>query len=218
MDTFIGEDELAIFEGWLRYQQVDPLQLSVEELAHWRQMFDDNEVKKASRAKVGLMSLQKLRAAGDRLYAVAVQEHGELLLARWVRHSRKGEFFVMIPTGDPSWDAHASYHLDGRLHHKSFDQVVLPRQLQRLDASFRGTVQLGVFSDFAPKGIGAVCDPNDFDGVVKVPSGMLGPRHGAVSVDLVEPGVEPIETPWRQIHDRVVFKNATPWIVITVGS
>jgi len=41
------------------------------------------------------------------------------------------------------------------------------------------------------KGSGAVCDPGAFTGVVEVPPGILGPRHGGVTVDVVEPGHEP---------------------------
>jgi hypothetical protein len=73
-----------------------------------------------------------------------------------VRRSTKGDIFVMILTGDREWDAHASYHRDGKRHH-------------------------------------------------------------AVTVDIVEPGCEPLDHPWTEIHTRRVFKDAVPWIVITVG-
>jgi hypothetical protein len=43
--------------------------------------------------------------------------------------------------------------------------------------------------------------------VVKVAPGVLGPRHGRVKVDLVEPGHEPIEFLWTKIVTRQVFRD-----------
>ena len=40
------------------------------------------------------------------------------------------------------------------------------------------------------KSSGAVWDPKAFEGVVIVEPGILGPNHGSVGVDLVEPGYE----------------------------
>jgi hypothetical protein len=74
------------------------------------------------------------------------------------------------------------------------------------------------------KSIGAVCDPTAFDGLVIVEPGILGPRDGAVGVDLVEPGYEP---EWERgmgqrlyvngVHQRKVFpRNGRPSVVITI--
>jgi len=38
-----------------------------------------------------------------------------------------------------------------------------------------------------------------------------------MTVDLVEPGHDPHEHPWIEIHKREVLKSAVPWVVITVG-
>lgn len=38
-----------------------------------------------------------------------------------------------------------------------------------------------------------------------------------VAVDLVEPGHEPTEYPFFKIVTRQFFREALPWIVITVG-
>jgi hypothetical protein len=42
--------------------------------------------------------------------------------------------------------------------------------------------------------------------------------HGAVTVDLVAPGCEPILHPWKFITKREVFADVLPNVVITVGS
>src|SRR2546427_12928631 len=98
----------------------------------------------------------------------------------WVRRSRKGEFFVMVPRGDRDWDVHTSYHLDGTLHMKSHDRKVLSFQRQPLTGIFRGTEHLGADGGFGPKSVGAICDPSAFSGIVEVAPGVLGPRDGRI--------------------------------------
>jgi len=126
----------------------------------------------------------------------------------------------MIPRGTEGWDPHISYHLDGTLHTKSYGQKFLsPMKRQPLGNTFKGAVHLGSYAGHAPKGEGAICDPAAFSGIVEVPPGLLGPQHGAVTVDLVEPGHEHAlhDHPWAEIYRRVAFKDASPWVVITVG-
>jgi len=156
---------------------------------------------------------------GEHRYAVAVREGSDLWLTLWVRRSRKGEFFVMLPRGDRDWDVHASYHLNGTLHMKSYDRKVLPPlKCQPLTGAFRGTVRLAAFAGHAPKSVGAICDPTAFSGVVEIAPGILGPHDGQITVDLVEPGCHPAALPWAKIARREVFRDILPWIVITVGS
>ena len=90
------------------------------------------------------------------------------------------------------------------------------RQLQPL-TSFRGAAHLGSYGGHAPNGEGAICDPKAFTGIVEAPAGHLGPRHGSITVDLVEPGQALHEHPWAEIYRRIEFKEAMPWVVITVG-
>jgi hypothetical protein len=54
-----------------------------------------------------------------------------------------------------------------------------------------------------------------FSGVVEVSPGILGPRHGFVAVDLVEPGRDPLEL-YNPAIKTEVFKDSVPWIVIRV--
>lgn len=65
---------------------------------------------------------------------------------------------------------------------------------------------------------GAICDPALFSGVVEVPPGVLGPHHGAVAVDLVEPEHVPTALSLDRIVVQQTCRDTMPWIVIRVGS
>jgi len=210
---FISEDDLQTFEGWARYQCLDLS--SQEELETWRGVFDEMRQRSSGSPKVGLMKLKP--TPGEYRYAVAVRDAG-LWLALWIRRSPKGEFFILKPSADGS-DVHASYHLDGTLHLKSDGGKALrPQKRQPLIGAFRGAETLISFAGYGPKGVGAICDPTSFSGVVEIPPGILGPRNGQITVDLVEPNCEPASFPWTQIACRKVFHDIVPWVVVTVGS
>jgi ribosomal protein L30 len=156
---FISEDDLKTFEGWLKYQAIDPLALTPDELAQWRAMFD--EISKSPTPKVGLMKLRSV--PGKHRYAVAVREGSDLWLTLWVRRSPKGEFFVMVPRADRGWDAHVSYHLDGTFHSKSYGRVGLEKKLQPLmGGPFRGTEHLGAHGGYGPKSVGQFATRSPF--------------------------------------------------------
>lgn len=119
---------------------------------------------------------------------------------------------------DRDWNPHTSYHLDGTLHVKSHNRKALtPQKRQPLTGPFRGTEDLGIDAGYAPKGVGAICDPAAFSGVVEVPAGVLGPRHGAVGVFLVEPGHALPDYTWGyEVVTQTVFRDVQPHVVITV--
>jgi len=211
-DDFISEDELQTFEGWLRYQGVAPS--SADEIELWRRLFEETRLRSAAAPTVGLMKLQPV--PGEYRYAVAIREDDRLWLTLWVRRSPAGEFFILMPRSDRGWNPHTSYHRDGRLHMKSHGVTVLPpERRQPLTGQFRGAEHLGALYGHGKK-TGAICDPSAFNGVVEVPPGVLGPRHGGVTVDLVEPGCQPAAFDWGQIFVRDTFRDVTPWVVITV--
>lgn len=216
MDEFIREDDLKTFDGWLRYQAVDASTTRPEDLAKLQRIFEEVQQQRAANPKVWLMNLRPV--SGEYKYAVAVREGTELWLVLWVRRSPKGEFFVLRTMNDRDWNPHTSYHLDGTRHMKSHDRKVLPPQKrQPLNGPFRGAKDLGIEGGFAPKVVGAICDPAAFSGVVQVQSGVLGPRHGAVGVALVEPGLEPPDYTWGyEIVTQRVFRDVPPHVVITV--
>jgi hypothetical protein len=213
MTEFISENDLDTFEGWLKYQAVDATELTSDELAMWRGLYEEG--RKAAANKVGLMKLRPV--PGEHRYAVAVREGPDLFLTAWVRRSRRGEFFLMIPRGVSDWDPHTSYHIDGTLHMKSFGRKVLTQKRQSLTRPFRGTEHLGTYGGHGPKTVGAICDPAAFSGVVEVAAGVFGPRDGLVAVDLVEPGSEPRDLNPRVVQQREVFRDFVPWVVIRIA-
>jgi hypothetical protein len=214
MREFISEDDLETFEGWLRYQGIDAATLTPDETVEWQDMFDEGRSASLATPKVGLMTLRHV--PGEHRYAVAVRDGSNLWLTLWVRRSKKGEFFVMVPRKDRGWDVHTSYHLDGTLYMKSFGYKGMSKKLQPLTGTFRGTEHLGGNAGHGPKHVGAICDPADFSGVVEVAPAVLGPRHGTVVVDLIEPGCDPIPSP--NVVQQAVFRDAVPWVVIRISS
>jgi hypothetical protein len=220
MDDFISEDDLRTFEGFLKYQAVDPAMLTPDELAMWRGYFDEATRRRETSPKVGLMKLRP--TPGEQKYGVALRDGAELWLTMWVRCSPKGEIFVMYPRADAG-NPHASYHRDGTYHHKSCGNSGIRQTKQPLTAAFRESEHLGLYMGHG-KSTGAVCDPTAFDGLVIVEPGILGPKDGSVGVDLVAPGYE---ATWEcdiadrfyfiGVHQREIFVRAPrPSIVITI--
>jgi hypothetical protein len=210
MADFIGEDETETFEGWLKYQAVDASLLAPDELAMWRGMYD--EIRPST--PVGLIKFKPL-VPNEYRYAIALRDGPDLWLTTWVLRSPKGDVYVFMPRSDTAWDAHTSYHRDGTMHSKSFGQAFFRKQRQPLTAAFKGTEHLGMHAGHAPKRLGAICDPAAFTDVVEFPSGVLGPLHGAVVVDLIEPGCEPMTL----LQDHVIrkdFDHAFPTLVIRI--
>jgi hypothetical protein len=216
VDKFISEDELRTFEGWLRYQAIDAAVITEEEMATWQHIFEEARQRTVANPKIGSMKLQPV--PGEYRYAVAVQDVPDLRLALWVKRSRKGEFFIMVPRGDREWDVHTCYHLDGTLHMKSHrNRVLTSDQHQPLSGAFRGSEHLGAYFGYGPKS-GTICDPTAFSGVVEVAPNVWGPMDGWVAVDLVEPGTQPtMKIPYSRIITRKEFTDLPPWVVITVG-
>jgi hypothetical protein len=100
---------------------------------------------------------------------------------------------------------------------KSFGHKFDPTpKRQPLTGVFRGTEHLGTYGGHGPKGVGAICNPTAFSGVVEVAPGILGPRSGQVVLDLVEPGCEPMA--FSQIVPQEVFRDIVPWLVIRIVS
>jgi hypothetical protein len=211
---FVSEDALDTFEGWIKYQGFEAAALSAADLEMWKSMYLDVKQRVAETPKVGRMKLPD--APNEFRIAVALEDNG-LWLTLWVKRSAKGEIFVLLPRGKKEWDAHTSYHADGTRHTKSHGLKFLTTKRQPPGFQFHGTESLGTFYGHGPKKVGAICDPNAFNAVVKVPPGVLGPWQGGVQVDLVEPGLEPPSAPWETIFTRDIFKDVVPWISITIG-
>jgi hypothetical protein len=166
--------------------------------------------------------------AGEHLYAVAVREGSELWLTLWVKRSPNGEIFIFHPVADrcsqslkkkkiKMWMPHTSYHHDGRFHMKSHDRKIVEQKRQPLTSDFRGIEHLGMYGGHTPKSFGTICNPALFTGIVEIEPGILGPRHGWVGIDLIEPGHELPMYPMNHIDEQQVFDESTPHIVVTVA-
>ncbi|HEY1909949.1 MAG TPA: hypothetical protein VGG73_03445 [Vicinamibacterales bacterium] len=158
------------------------------------------------------------KTPGDHLYAVAVRDASELWLVLWVRHSARGEYFVFHPHNERPADWHLSYHKDGRVHSKNYGHKMaspfFPKR-QPLTAEFRGSESLITIGGYAPKTLGAICALEDFTGVVELGPRVLGPKHGQIAVDLVEPG---FVLPRRLDNEaaRALFTEPNPNVLIRV--
>jgi hypothetical protein len=213
---FIGEDDLDTFEGYLRYQSIDPTTTSLEVLEQIRAAFEEAQKATAATPKLGRMKLRDLRP-GEYRYAVVVRVGSDLFMTLWVRRDPKGDVYALMPRSHGQGNPHASYHRDGTFHHKSYGhQMAVSKRQPLTGGGFKGCEHFGMFAGHGPKTVGAVCEPTKFTGVVEVPPGILGPKDGFVAVDLVEPGCETFDL-FNPVLLTQVFKEAEPWLVIRVG-
>jgi hypothetical protein len=210
---FFDEDDLKTFEGWLRYQSIDLTALTPQELETWRRFFEEVRMAALASPKLGRMKFKPI--PNEYRYGVAIRKGDDLWLTLWVKRSAKGEFFSFVPRADGRWNPHVSYHLDGTYHIKSYDKPAITRKLQPLTGKFSGTVQLDGSMGHGTS-VGAICDPADFNGVVEVPTGILGPKNGMVLVYLIEPGHEPLSHPGQIVQEQV-FKEFLPHVVIRIA-
>lgn len=216
LQDFNSEDDLNTFEGYLRYQAIDPTTASQEVLAAFRKAFDEAQEAKATTPKLGRMKLRNLRT-GEYRYAVVVREGSDLLMTMWVRRDPKGDAYVLMPRSRGQGNPHASYHRDGTFHHKSYGhQMAVSKRQPLTGGGFKGCEHFGMFAGHGPKTVGAVCEPTKFTGVLEVPPGILGPKDGFVAVDLIASGSEAFDL-FNPILLTQVFKEAEPWLVIRVG-
>jgi hypothetical protein len=123
------------------------------------------------------------------IFAVAAHEGDSLWLVLRIHRGRTG-FFVLVPHPDRKWDAHVSYHTNGRLHLKTHGRQPLPhRMVQPLTGQFSGSVHLGKFEI---GNVGVICDPAKFRRVMEVPAERLRNPGSFIVVDVAAPGAHPM--------------------------
>lgn len=211
-------DAFPDFDTWLVRQAVDQTKLTPEQLADWRTAYDGARPPAPMRPlKLGPIRTDEAR------FAVAIRDARGLWLALWVRRSSNGDVYVMMPRGENrvpgtqtrAWNPHATYHASGQVHQKAHNVSMLPAEKRQPIHMLKGCETVGVFSGHDPQVFGAICDPAAFTEVLEVPCGVLGPTHGRVIVDLLEPGHTPPAHAGALASQRV-FEIVIPWIVITV--
>jgi len=150
--------------------------------------------------------------------AIAVRDT-DLFLEATVKRAATNDVYVNFPR-NRRWHAHGSYHASGQHHQKSFGQAFLRTTKQKPDASFKGAVNVVTFgiNDAAHKALNRRCNPNDFRDVFEIQVSLLRPEKFKthVSVDLVEPGVDPLLIPGAKVLQQQRYKDAEPWIVLTL--
>ncbi len=148
---------------------------------------------------------------GGYCYAVAIEDRADLRVTLWVRRAPK--ICVVMYPRDQEWDPHATYHVDGRYHSKSYGTKFMVQKRQPLDR-FKGTEHLGYFGGHG--GALPKCNPADFVGVLRLPPGILTGLEGGVMVDLVEPGAAPNQLhrePYNVVREET-YKDCSPWVVV----
>lgn len=206
MNEFISEDDLQTFEEWLKYQAIDASLMTTDELVTWRCYYEETQKQRAATSKIGVMNFKTV--PGESKYAVAVREGTDLFLVLWVRRNQQGEYFVLKPTRIRQVDSQNSYHRDGTLHHKIVKNKVLSNQKSHA---------FPILNGFTPKDTGAICDPHAFTGIVEVPAGTLGPRHGCIGVCLAEPGIGLPNYTWAyEVLTQTVFREVSPHVVVSI--
>jgi hypothetical protein len=114
-----------------------------------------------------------------------------------------------------------SYHKDGRVHHKSHGGApFMLRQGPPVNA-FTGIFPLWGSNLSSTTKFAVACNPVEYDEVFEIGrENLTGDRiihSSSLEVYLVEPGESPPVYPPRTILKcRHVFKDATPWIVVTL--
>jgi hypothetical protein len=175
------------FEGWLKNQKIDLRGQPAETVASLRGVFEKALVDIA-RARQSVMFSEPC-PAGEYRYAIALEDRSELRLVLVIRRSAKGEYFMVYPR-DADSDPHASYHLKGDYHQKSYKRKFgKGTKRQPLGPGFKGREHLGSFGGLSAAA--PICDPANFTAVVRVPEGVVDSFRGSVMVDLVEPGIDP---------------------------
>jgi hypothetical protein len=161
----------------------------------------------------------------EKKYSIAVRDGACLFVFLWIRRSKAGEFFAFLPRPhDPSIDAHASYHRDGRFHFKSHDMSgrnkIMYQQKQKPDQNFVGAEHLlGQRIDQAgPRAIGEKCYPNTFSEVFEIPVSELGTSkyNTHVSADLVSHGHSPILVPNARVIRQKEYRDFFPFVLFTL--
>jgi hypothetical protein len=160
------------------------------------------------------------KTAAGATYAVAVRDGDDLFAVLTVNRKPSGDVYAnVLRPHDPDMKPHGSYHASGQHHAKTLNHKAFVRRLQPPDENFRGnaTVEHVLIGSNDHRLINVPCQPSDFTDVFEIPCGdMKGIKNGRLSVDICEPGVGHVNVPGEKVLRQAVFKDAVPWIVVTL--
>ena len=66
------------------------------------------------------------------------------------------------------------------------------------------------------RAINTPCSPRDFAQVLEIPVSDIADQHAYLSIDAVEPDVEPCVPAGARIRQHGTLNDAVPWLVVTL--
>jgi hypothetical protein len=161
------------------------------------------------------------------LFAIAIRDTQGLQLVARAALRPSGIYFLMprdaedfTVLADEKWNPHASYHADGTLHVKSFNDVMLPPvKRQPLDHAFSGAEPLfaQAFQPGELAGLQVLTDVAPFREVFEIPRALIvETEHHTLAVDLLAPTAARPVGPWRDVVIEHSFADSVPWIHATL--
>ena len=153
-------------------------------------------------------------------YAIAAHDGHDIFTYLTVRREPMGDVYVNWLRADPKWKPHASFHASGQHHQKSHNRKMALAHRQKPDANFRGTEMIvgTPISADEPRKINQLCNLANFDDALEIADGELRPDkyRNAITIEIVEPSHVADIVPSGRILRQAVFKDAAPWIVVTL--
>jgi hypothetical protein len=159
----------------------------------------------------------------EKMYAIVItRPGGDKRLFGRIRRSPKGDVYAVWAEDESPHNLgkgsnpHASYHANGRLHSKTHNRPAVVRSLQVPAKDFRGNQPIeGTNAD---RGLSPTLPAfvGQFDDIFEIPLDLIsGNSSQSFAVDLVEPGVSPVELTRRdKVLAQKVFRDDVPWIVV----
>jgi hypothetical protein len=161
-------------------------------------------------------------------WAIVVRHQTGLRKLFWrIRRSAAGDIYQIDALGQAydrvagtAFNPHLSYHADGELHLKSYDQADVVQQRQRPDDAFQGTgIGIGEPVDGMVSSQLPDFEPDHFDGCFEIPIEILDatPGYQQIHLDFAAPGVDP---PGHDMGERAIrqfrITDASPHLVVSL--
>lgn len=152
-------------------------------------------------------------------YAVVMRDSSERRLLCRLKRSAAGDVYFLIPGEDRKANRHVSYHKSGQRHVKSYRWEHFVSHLQGPDQYFCGAEAL--FAMAIPPGQASqypVLSPAErFDAYFEIDASQIPEtEHHTLTADLVEPGIDALPGPWKDIVAQQRFDDAIPGILVTL--
>ena len=153
------------------------------------------------------------------MYAVAVDDAGELRLWCRIKRAVQGDIYYLVPGFDPSANTHVSYHVSGRRHLKSYEWKHFAAGLQAPGAGFQGAVSVfaQAITDAWIIGSKPLNRREKFSQIFAIDKQLLtlGEPH-TLTLDAVAAGGEALPGAWKEVVAQRRFDDAIPELLVTL--